>query len=393
MSFLLSSENVLEYLFKQKLCTEKDYEQSQLELKDAKNFNLLISLPDNRQLLVKQERHNLEEKTAGEFLNEWRIQEFLQQFSELSYINPLLSEILHFNENASILVFNYLNGYRDLLDFYAKENVFPPEISVSVGTVLATIHRATLDRQNYQDFFSQNHEGLSTSLVPKFVHGLDRITPEVFGSVPADGIKFFTLYQRYDSLGKAIAELTHAFDPCCLVHNDLKLNNILLHLNWEQALVETEPANQSIVRLIDWERSAWGDPAFDLGTLIASYMQLWLSSLVVSTTIRIEESLRMAVISLEQLQPSMAALVDAYLKQFPEILTRRPDFLLRVVQFAGLALIQQIQAAIQYQKAFGNTGICTLQVAKSLLCRPAHSISTVLGWSASELMSRRYIPA
>jgi thiamine kinase-like enzyme len=392
MPFLLSSENVLEYLVKQKLCTEKDYEQSQFELKDAKNFNLLISLPDNRQLLVKQERHNLEEKTAGEFLNEWRIQEFLQQFSELSYINSLLSEVLHFNENASILVFNYLNDYRDLVDFYAKENVFPSEIAASIGTVLATIHRATLDRQNYQDFFSQ-YEGLSTNPTPNFVYGLDRISPEVFASVPADGIKFFTLYQRYDSLGKAIAELTHAFDPCCLVHNDLKLNNILLHLNWEQALGEAEPANQSIVRLIDWERSAWGDPAFDLGTLIASYMQLWLSSLVVSTTISIEESLRMAVISLEQLQPSIAALVDAYLKQFPEILTRRPDFLLRVVQFAGLALIQQIQAVIQYQKTFGNTGICTLQVAKSLLCRPVQSISTVLGGSASELMSRRYMPA
>jgi hypothetical protein len=35
-----------------------------------------------------------------------------------------------------------------------------------------------------------------------------------------------------------------------------------------------------------------------------------------------------------------------------------------VVQFAGFALIQQIQVMIQYQKSFSNTGIAMIQVAK-----------------------------
>ncbi len=391
MTFVLNSQSVFDYLVKHNLYEQKE-KLSQVELKVAKNFNLLVNLRDNRQLLVKQERYNLEGKTAGEFLNDWRIQEFFECFSELSSIQPWLPEVLHFNADDSIIVFNYLSNYRDLADFYAKENVFPIEIAASIGAILATIHRTTFERHDYRDFFSQNREDLSTDQAPNFVRSLDRIGPEVFGSVPADGIKFFSLYQRYDSLGKAIAELTNAFSACCLVHNDLKLNNILLHLGWEQALVKAEPSSQSPVRLIDWERSAWGDPAFDLGTLIASYLQLWLSSLVVSKTISIEESLRMAITPLEQLQPSIAALVDAYLKQFPEVLAHRPDFLLRVVQFAGLALIQQIQATIQYQKAFGNAGICTLQVAKSLLCRPAQSISTVFGWSESELATRSSVP-
>ncbi len=214
--------------------------------------------------------------------------------------------------------------------------------------------------------------------MPKLIRGLERIGPEIFGLVPADGLKFFALYQRYESLGQAMRELAGAAKPCCLTHNDLKLNNILLHTDWEQ-----ETSN--IVRLIDWERSSWGDPAFDLGTLIASYLQIWLSSLVVSTSLTIEESLRLAAIPLEQLQPSIAALTRAYFDNFPEILEHRPDFLRRVVQFTGLALIQQIQAMIQYQKSFGNMGICMLQVAKSLLCRPEQSMPTVFGSVAAEL--------
>ncbi|HYX14224.1 MAG TPA: aminoglycoside phosphotransferase family protein [Nostoc sp.] len=385
MTFLLSSQNVFDYLVKQELCTQKEKALNQVELKVAKNFNLLLSLQDGRKLLVKQERHNQEGKTAGEFLNEWRIQEFSQQFPELSYVRLLLPEVVHFNANDSVIVFNYLNDYCDLADFYTKENVFPTVIATSIGATLATIHCATFNRQKYQEFFSQNSEDIPIAQTSKFARGLERISPEVFGQVPADGLKFFALYQRYDSLGKAIAQLTTAFEACCLTHNDLKLNNILLHNDWEQALSKTEQLTNSIIRLIDWERGTWGDPASDLGMLIGSYLQIWLSSLVVSKSIDIEESLRLAMTPLEVIQPSIAALAQAYLGNFPEILEHRPDFLKRVVQFSGLALIQQIQAMLQYQKSFGNTGVCMLQVAKTLLCRPEQSILTVFGVAESEL--------
>jgi hypothetical protein len=77
------------------------------------------------------------------------------------------------------------------------------------------------------------------------------------------------------------------------------------------------------------------------------------------------------------------------LNSFTEIIEHRPDFLRRVVQFAGFAVIQQIQAVIQYQKCFGNTEIAMLQVAKTLLCRPEQSMPTIFGNAvAVELTSR-----
>jgi hypothetical protein len=385
MTLLLKSQNVFEYLIEQSLCTQENQLLSLPELKAAKNFNLLLSLQGGRRLLIKQERHNRELKAAGEFLNEWRIHELLQRFSELSHFYSMFSEALHYDANHSIIVFNYLDNYRDLAKFYAAEKDFPTTIAARIGVTLAAVHRATLDRQEYQDFFSQNPECVPIDKTPNLIRGLERISPEIFGLVPADGLKFFALYQRYDSLGQAISELATAFKPCCLTHNDLKLNNILLHNDWEQAISKVEQSSHSIIRLIDWERGAWGDPAFDLGMLIASYLQIWLSSLVVSKSIDIEESLRLAMTPLDVLQPSISALTKAYFANFPEILERRPGFLRRVVQFCGLALIQQIQAMLQYQKSFGNTGISMLQVAKTLLCRPEQSISTVFGVAESEL--------
>lgn len=378
---VLSSQNVFDYLIEQNLCTSEQQNETEVEGKYAKNFNLLVSLTDGRKLLVKQERLDREGKTAGEFLREWRIQEFLQQFPELNQMRFWLSEAIYFNPEDSIIVFNYLENYRDLTNFYLKENIFDPAIATDVGQILAKIHRLTFERQDYQEFFSSKQESQAKQRDFPVAKDIGRISPEIFGSVPADGLKFFALYQRYDSLGKAIAELGSSLTPCCLTHNDLKLNNILLSDDWEQ---ET---NKNIVRLIDWERSGWGDPTFDVGSLIGSYLHLWLMSLITSKTISIDESLRMATTPLETIQPSLAALAKAYLNSFPEILQRRPDFWHRVIQFAGLSLIYVIQSTLQYQKSFGNTGICTLQVAKSLLCRPKESIGTIFGTEAVDFLA------
>lgn len=392
MTFLLSSQNAFSYLVEQGLYSPEAEDRSQVEPKDAKNFNLLLSWPDGQKILVKQERHNKEGKTIGEFHNEWRVQDFINQFPEVSHLRPLLSEVLHFNADASIIVFAYLNDYLDLAEFYTKDTFFPTAIATEIGKSLAQIHRTTLDRKAYRDFFAKEVKETKRSLNPLLNLGLERIEPEIFGLVPSDGIKFLTLYQRYDKLGKAMAELAANTFPSCLTHNDLKLNNILLSNNWEEisGKIELEGANTGFVRIIDWERSNWGDPAFDLGTLIASYLQIWLGSLVISKSTSIDESLRLAMIPLDLLQPSIAALARGYLGSFPEILDQRSDFLIRVVQFAGFGLIQQIQAVLQYQKSFGNTGICMLQVAKSLLSRPHESIETVFGVTESELTNLKH---
>ena len=117
MPFVLSSENVFPYLISQRICTQEEQSASQIDLKSAKNFNLLLTLPDNRQLLVKQERINREGKTSGEFVDEWQVHNFFQTFSAVNHLRSSLSEAIHFDQANSILVFNYLREYRDIGEF------------------------------------------------------------------------------------------------------------------------------------------------------------------------------------------------------------------------------------------------------------------------------------
>ncbi|MBX9254857.1 aminoglycoside phosphotransferase family protein [Desmonostoc muscorum CCALA 125] len=382
MVLSLSSHNVIQYLQDVGLCNSEGgrLDESDLPRSSNKNFNLLVTVADNRKLLVKQERKINSEGLPHELFKEWLFHQLLQQFPVFANVSAIAPLVVHFDEENSILVRNYLSDYLDLGTLYHNNEIFPPEIAYAIGTTLAGLHRATFQRREYRDFMATAPQGEFRYGFYNPAQGIGSISPEIFGTVPSDALKFYVLYQQYESLESAIADLAYEWNPCCLTHNDLKLNNILVHSRWQQL-------DNCLVRLIDWEACAWGDPAFDLGTLLASYLGIWLKSLVVDPTIELEESLHLALIPLEILQPSIIALMRSYLNAFPMILEYRSDFVSRVIQFAGLALIHQIQDMITCRKYFSNADICMLQVAKSLLTMPEQAVLSIFGISESEIVN------
>ncbi len=380
MLLSLSSHNIIQYLQETGLCCSEDGASNKYKLLKSSqhNLNLLVTLAGNQQLLVKQKRHIENGGTPHEFFNEWLFHQLLQKFPVLGNISSIAPSILHYDESNSILVRNYLSEYSELNEFYRQNDIFPPEIATAIGTTLGEVHRATFQHREYRNFMATAPEGQFRYSFYNPAQGVDSISPEIFGTVPTEALKFYLLYQRYESLESAIADLAYEWQPCCLTHNDLNLNNILIHSRWDQL-------DNCLIKLIDWEACGWGDPAFDLGTLIASYLGIWLSSLVVDPTIELEESLHLAMTPLEVLQPSLLALIRAYLNAFPMILDYRSDFIVRVIQFTGLALINQIQETIKVRKYFGNSDICMLQIAKNLLTIPEQSVLSIFGVSESKI--------
>ncbi|MCC5649538.1 aminoglycoside phosphotransferase family protein [Nostoc sp. XA013] len=383
MVLSLSSHNVIQYLLEAGLCSSEDdaSDKSELPGSSKNNFDLLVTLADNRKLLIKQER-NLKKNDGAprELFQEWLFHQLLQQFPVLGNISAIAPLLVHFDEENSILVRNYLSEYLEFATFYHNNEICPQEIATAIGTTLAGLHRTTYNRREYKDFMATAPQGEFRYGFYNPAQGVESIGPEIFGTVPTDALKFYLLYQQSESLESAIADLAYDWNPCCLTHNDLKLNNILVHSRWEKL-------DNCLVRLINWESCSWGDPAFDLGTLLASYLGIWLKSLVVDPTIELEESLHLALTPLESLQPSIIALIRAYLNAFPMILEYRSDFIVRVIQFAGLALIHQIQDIITRRKSFNNADICMLQVAKSLLTMPQQAVLTIFGISESEILN------
>jgi hypothetical protein len=380
MPIILDTDNVFDYLVQLDYCSIAERQTSQMTIISAKNFNLAISFADGKNLLVKQELYNPQGETLGEFWSAWRIQRLVREFPTFgNEMSGFLPELLHFDPDSSILIVNFRTDYRDLYGYYAQERHFPIEVARSIGRLLGTIHSQTFDRSEYQAFLTDRSAKVATFDGLKIIDRLSRITPQVFRKLPQDCLQFYKLYQRFPTLSQAILELRNSVRPSCLVHNDLKINNILLALNWEQP-------DSKLISLIDWERANWGDPAFDLGCILGSYLELWLEGLVISSTLSINESLQLATTPLELLQPSLYILAQTYLDRFPAILAARPDYLDRAIQFAGLSLIIRLETMVEDERTFGNQGIIILQVAKQLLCAPQAAMNTLFGNNSAQLI-------
>ncbi|GAB4157306.1 MAG: hypothetical protein Fur0046_37150 [Cyanobacteria bacterium J069] len=337
-------------------------------------------------------------------LIEGKVQSLLQNHPALSNLKRYTADILLFSPAHHVLVLNYLKNYFDLEFFYSEKQIFLPAIAAHLARVIADFHSTTL---GYGPIYELLHpedptlenwepsiaavlsdatpEGEMATVVPQFEDGLEWLTPEDLGRISEDGLRFFELYFRSADLHEAIAQLSQTYAPCCLTHQDLKFGNVLLHQDWRQRIAQPESLHlKPLLRLIDWEKAEWGDPAMDMGCLIASYLRLWLRSLVVSG-LDLALALRLADVPLEQLQPSLRALVRGYAAQFPEM-GRSPEFWIKTMQFAGYSLIRTLRVKALHFEPLGNVGLCMMQVATSLLCRPEAAIASVFGMSAEALL-------
>jgi len=382
MKLSLSSQNVIQYLQEAGLSSSEDGATADADLPHSssrKDINVLVTLASNRKLLVKQELAQEFNGIPHEFFNEWLFHQLLESFPVLGNIKALSTLLVHYDEDNSILVRDYLGEYQGLESYYRNNLYFPPELASCMGNTLAALHRATFKRQKYRDHMATAPSGQIRYQYFNPAQGIDSLEPSIFGKVNSTGLSFYSHYQSHDFLESAIADLAASFDPCCLTHNDLKLENVLIHSR-------NFNLDNPEVKMINWEACAWGDPAYDLGTLLASYLNIWLESLVVDSTLDLEESLELAAIPLEIIQPSMLALTEAYLKAFPMILEYRKDFIGSIIKFAGLALINQIQNKINNQQNLHHTSLITLEFAKNILTRTPEYVIDIFGKSELQML-------
>jgi thiamine kinase-like enzyme len=374
MPLLLNSSNLLDYLTEIGLAPP-DPAQITTQTISARNFNLIVRCPDRPTLLLKQETSDRQGR--GRIFQEAQLQQLITNRPELQPLKAIVPEVLHTDRPNGIVVNRFFEDYWDLSDYYEEQQDFSSEIASLLGRRLGEIHGLTFQQPDLQQHILASI-GSSPLLAQQFLSHTERLHSAIFGTVPLDCLRFYKLYQQFPSLAAAVQALAATNQARCLVHNDLKLNNVLIHQQWA--------SNPAIaLRPIDWETCGWGDPASDLGSLLASYLDLWLDGLVVGAGLSMTESLQLATIPLESLQPSLLALVDSYFQVFPQILTAQPRYLEKVLQHTGLALIGRIEATIEYNRTFGNQSIVTLQVAKQLLCTPLAFVQTMFGSAAHKL--------
>ena len=385
MGFILSSENVVDFLKKHHICPQDFQPTVPVIVKESKNFNLVVKSTEHQSFIVKQDRVDSEGRPSGNLFTEWVVQELIDKFSSLATIQPLISEGLLFDGPNSTIVLLFYDNYISLGGFYEVNHRYAPQVASTIGNNLGRIHSSTYQQQQQRDFLDQYLFTDAAKKQPSFIRRLNHIEPSIFGEVCPDGLDFYRLYQRFPSLNQAVIELYEGIQPSCLTHNDLKLDNFIIdtkvNLDLDSARMRPEQ-----IKIIDWEFLNWGDPAADLGMLVSQYLAEWLNSLVADPNLDLNTTLQLATCPLEKITPSLEALLKGYLTTFPKILKHRSDFIKRVVQFAGIGILERLNHYVKYHRPFDNEAVCKLQVAKNLLCYPEKGINTIFGTTEAKLI-------
>ncbi|MEG4440576.1 hypothetical protein QUB47_01235 [Microcoleus sp. AT9_B5] len=380
MTIKLNYKNLLDYLIDAAICHKDDLDYLKVDF-NSRAFHWVIEFPQNQgKLFVKQLPHFSTLDNDIRISKEWKLYNFLQSHKDLDYASSLTPEVLHFDNSNSILIYKCSNDYITLKSFYEHQEAFPIALAQLVGTTLAKLHSQTMSSQECYTFLTELEEGkLNYQLpYPDYLSDylISRIEPESLKKTQALSWRFLGIFQQSDAVREVVTELVLNHRHCCLTHNNIQFHKIFIPQHWENFVSEIQNCDRSLIKLIDWESCSWGDPACDLGKAILGYFLFWINSTIAHRAIEIKKSLQLATIPLEAVRPSIVAMTKAYINTYPKVLEDYPEFLKRVVQFAGLGLIYQLLTKFQLQPeiALSHQNLYFF-IAAQLLCKPEKFLS------------------
>lgn len=198
----------------------------------------------------------------------------LREGSVLERVGPLsampnslisLPTVHKFDPATGLLALEWIGSGETLHHFHRRTMSYPSELALQVGNALGYLHRMSREQRSHfalADSFRDESDLLDCFL---------RMRPDFYARLSEVGIDFFAQVQADATAMKGlqrVAERQSREADAALLHGDLRQANLLR--------VE-KPKSQVAVYYLDWELSFWGDPARDLGSLLADYVLGWLA--------------------------------------------------------------------------------------------------------------------
>ena len=309
-----------------------------------RNSVFLASTSSGPTLVVKQATA----ANAASLAHEAEILRVLARAPELTLHVPA---VLH--EEPGRLVLGTGGGARDWSDHQGRFPLIPAR---GLGRVLACLHQLAAD-------FPRGAGPIWGLQLPEPPHAL---VLEL--SIGAQDL--LARIQASDYVCGRLAELRDAGSRDALVHGDLR---------WENCLVLPAPGarRRTRVLLVDWELADRADPAFDIGSVVAEYLRVWVGSVPIVEAIDPGRFADRARHPLAAMRPAIQVFWTTYRSLHP-----RSPALDRVMEMTAVRLLQTAIERSQGLSAPTAHVVTLIQLADNLLRRPEEAALGLLGLRA-----------
>jgi aminoglycoside phosphotransferase (APT) family kinase protein len=172
------------------------------------------------------------------------------------------------------------------------------------------------------------------------------------------------LIRSDDGLCRRLLALEENWRTDTLVHGDAKLDN---------ALVRVLPRPR--VWLIDWAFAGRGDPAWDVGSMIQSCLQLWLYGITFRRDAPFADAVDRSAFPIHIVQDFSRTLLETYRKERALTDHAARGLILKAARFSGAALLQSALADSRTEDQYTMRQLAMLQVGMHILAHPRQSMT------------------
>jgi hypothetical protein len=358
---MLGPREVVPYLQTRGYLTTSGAALDGITIEDAsrRNTNLKVLRPRGMSYFLKQAR---DADGAAHLAHEASIYQLLRADVRRDSFSRCLPQFLGYDPSKHILVLEFIRKSHSLREHYALKRRFPVALSAAVAHALASLHRLPIK----DDLVLRSSHG------PPWIFSLHRPDLRHWRNLSSASLKVIEVIQGCSEFCRLLDNLQQDWRNDAFIHFDAK---------WDNCIVPQSSAPEYTrgLRIIDWELAGSGDACWDVGSVLADYLSLWRSSVLLFDDRALEAPPIDVQCRLERMQPAMRAFWRAYVRCMQHEPGVANHLLVRSARFAAVRLLQIAVERAQVLPEITSNIVGNVQLSLNILQRPIEAIVHLFG--------------
>ena len=245
-------------------------------------------------------------------------------------------------------------------------------MSSALGKMMAAYHK------KFGDILNSEKASFFPVTIPSTFF-VTRPGPEIFSHTSSANLELLKAIQNYSELYEPLERLHNEWKVQTLIHGDFRWDNVIVVSKEDDDNSDDASSRSFQLKLVDWEFSDIGDPAWDIACALHEYLNFWLVSLPITGNEQPEQLIMSNNYLLQNIQAAMRGFWHTYIKT-SKIDVHKSEYLLkRCIKFCALRLIQTVYEAMLSSAELTNTAVYMLQASANILKNTESAVVYLFG--------------
>jgi phosphotransferase family enzyme len=378
-------DNVIDYLLDKKLIDTKAIVDGGLTIVDVSRRNRNIKVFDgegNIGYFLKQPNLN-EPHYVMTIQKEACVYDLIQRGPVFAALRSIIPSVIGYDQVRNILNTRLIQNGVPVGQYIRQtsNSSLLRGISSSLGKTMAEYHTKLAAALGMR----------KASFFPKAIPSTffaSRPGPDIFSHISGANLELIKVIQNYPELYEPLEKLHSEWQVQTLIHGDFRWDNLLV-IEKDHDDSDGKNINSSFqLKLVDWEFSDLGDPAWDIGCALHEYLTFWLFSLSITGNQSSEQLISSNNHVLRNMQSSIREFWHAYIKVSNIDGHTSEKLLQRSTKFSSVRLVQTVYESMLSSTELTNTAMYFLQIAANILNHNEDAILYIFGVPFQEPLNR-----